>query len=205
MADTTAFFEECLNQLRRGDVHVRDAIISRVSERMIVLADRMLRRSPRLARWVEKEDLGQQATMRLHRSLANLAPATPQELLNLAAIHIRRELCDLARHHLGPRSYAANHDSRARQKLFSGGIQTAQGASDSDSDAHALAGWTEFHAFVETLPEHEKNVFCLLWYDGLNQSEAANVLGISERQLRRHWQSARLMIRNKFGDSGRFW
>ena len=205
MTDTTAFVEICLEQLRRGDDRVRDAIISRVSARMVVLADRMLRRSRRVARWVEKEDLAQRAAMRLHQALAELAPSTPEELLNFAALQLRRELCDLARHHLRAHGHGANYDSDAGRRLMAGSMLTAVDESNSHSGAHALAGWTEFHAYVDTLPADEKRVFNLLWYDGLTQVEAATVLGISERQLRRHWQSARLMIRKKFGDSGRFW
>jgi RNA polymerase sigma-70 factor (ECF subfamily) len=44
------------------------------------------------------------------------------------------------------------------------------------------------------LPDKEREVFNLLWYEGLSQQEAASVLSIDVRTVKRHWQSARIMI-----------
>jgi RNA polymerase sigma factor (sigma-70 family) len=61
------------------------------------------------------------------------------------------------------------------------------------SAAH-LERWAEFHRQVELLPEEEREITSLLWYHGLSQAEAAEMLGISERTLQRRWQSARLKL-----------
>ena len=52
--------------------------------------------------------------------------------------------------------------------------------------------WGEFHELVEQLPERQREVFELLWYHELNQEEAAEVLGISSRQVKRIWRDAKL-------------
>ena len=57
-----------------------------------------------------------------------------------------------------------------------------------------LDGWTEFHAQVEALPEDERQAVGLLYYQGLSQEEAAAVLGVSVRTVKRRWQSARLLL-----------
>jgi RNA polymerase sigma factor (sigma-70 family) len=62
-----------------------------------------------------------------------------------------------------------------------------------------LAAWTEFHEQVERLPEEEREVFSLLWYKGLSQAEAAEVLGVSDRTIKRRWQSARLHLHEALG------
>lgn len=43
-------------------------------------------------------------------------------------------------------------------------------------------------------------VFSLLWYEGLSQEEAAALLGVSLRTVKRRWQSARLKIAEAMGD-----
>ena len=40
-----------------------------------------------------------------------------------------------------------------------------------------LIEWTNFHDQVDNLPEEQRKVFDLLWYKGLTQPEAADVLG----------------------------
>ncbi len=47
---------------------------------------------------------------------------------------------------------------------------------------------------VGTLPEEERTVVDLLWFEGLTQAEAAIALGVSERTIRRKWYSARYLL-----------
>ncbi len=47
---------------------------------------------------------------------------------------------------------------------------------------------------TERLPAEEREVFDLLWYQELSQAEAAALLGVSERTIKRRWQSARIML-----------
>jgi RNA polymerase sigma factor (sigma-70 family) len=61
-------------------------------------------------------------------------------------------------------------------------------------DPSKLAQWGEFHKQVEALPPEEREVFNLLWYHEVPQSEAAALLNVSERTLQRRWQSARLKV-----------
>jgi RNA polymerase sigma-70 factor (ECF subfamily) len=70
----------------------------------------------------------------------------------------------------------------------------AGAAADESQEPSRLAAWTEFHAQTEALPEEEREVFDLLWYQGLPQAEAAGLLGVSERTVKRRWQAARLRL-----------
>jgi DNA-directed RNA polymerase specialized sigma24 family protein len=58
----------------------------------------------------------------------------------------------------------------------------------------SLLEWLEFHQRVEALPEQEREVFDLLWYEDMKQKEASEVLGVKLRTLKRRWQSARLIL-----------
>jgi DNA-directed RNA polymerase specialized sigma24 family protein len=59
----------------------------------------------------------------------------------------------------------------------------------------------KFHAAVEALPEDQRDVVSLLWYEELSQPEAADVLCISLATLKRRWQAARLALFDHLKDS----
>ena len=60
-----------------------------------------------------------------------------------------------------------------------------------------LASWREFHQRVEGLPEAEREVFELLWYQSLTQAEVAGILGISVPTVKRRWLTARLQLQER--------
>jgi RNA polymerase sigma-70 factor (ECF subfamily) len=66
--------------------------------------------------------------------------------------------------------------------------------SDTPDEPSHLAAWTEFHSQIDRLPAEEREIFDLLWYQELSQAEAAAQLGVSERTVKRRWQSARLLL-----------
>jgi DNA-directed RNA polymerase specialized sigma24 family protein len=53
-----------------------------------------------------------------------------------------------------------------------------------------LALWTEFHTQVAALPEDEREVFDLLYYQNLPRADAAALLNVSVKTLVRRWQKA---------------
>lgn len=185
-AGHTALLDDWLDDLRRGDLDARNALIDLACERLRRLARRMLRGYPRLGRWIETDDVLQGAMMRLHRSLAEVTPETPRRFYGLAATQIRRELIDLARHHHGPEGNGAKHHTDGGDAV---GVEADRRAGPEGLDA-----WTTFHEHVGELPEGQKEVFGLLWYDGLTQPEAASILGISLATLKRRWQEARIYL-----------
>ena len=100
---------------------------------------------------------------------------------------IRRTLLDLAKHHLGPHGHGANHHTDGE-----GGAMNDRAEQPED-----LEGWSAFHAQVEGLPDEEREVVGLLYYEGLTQEEAAAVLGVGLRTVKRRWQSARCILRQR--------
>src|SRR5258706_15757041 len=57
-------------------------------------------------------------------------------------------------------------------------------AADS-TDPGQLSLWTEFHEKVKDLPDELRESFELLWYQGLTQTEVADLLGVSTRTVQR--------------------
>jgi RNA polymerase sigma-70 factor (ECF subfamily) len=140
----------------------------------------MFRAEGRLRRWEETGDVVQNAALRLWRALQAAAPSSLHEFFRLAALQIRRELIDLARHHFGPAGAGAHHASLP-PPVQGEGEAPAVDPSDTSLEPSRLARWGEFHEKVGSLPEEGQQVFDLVWYQGLTHAEAAALLGVSTR------------------------
>jgi RNA polymerase sigma-70 factor (ECF subfamily) len=198
MADATSSTTEIqlrLDRLRAGDESARDDLVKIARERLSRLARKMLRSYPVVRRWEQTDDVLQNAALRLCRSLEAVKPESVRSFINLAAVQIRRELIDLARHYGGPHGPGRHHASPDRSD-GSGGPPDP--GTDTDDPAR-LADWTEFHVQVEALPAEEREVCDLLWYQGLPQAEAAALMGITERVVRYRWRAARLQLHERLG------
>jgi RNA polymerase sigma-70 factor (ECF subfamily) len=188
-----------LDRLKAGDESARKELLNCACERLTRLTRKMLKSYPRVKRWEETDDVFQNAAVRLYRALGEVRPATPADFFRLAALNIRRELLDLAKHYYGPQGQGTKHAS-VEEKPDAGGEAPAAGEpADADDGPNRLAAWTEFHQQIDRLPEEEREAFDLLWYQGLSQAEAADVLKVSERTIKRRWQSARLRLHEAMG------
>jgi RNA polymerase sigma-70 factor (ECF subfamily) len=187
---TTLLVQNCLDRLRAGDAAARDELIAVAAGRLRRLTHKMLTDFDRLKRWEDVEDVAQGAALRLYQALRDTVPETSLGFFRLGALQIRRELIDLARHYFGPRGTGANHASAAP-----GTDSVAPGdPSQSTYDPGRLAEWTEFHSHVERLPEEDRTLIDLLWYQGLPQEEVAGLLGVDVRTVQRRWVRVRLLL-----------
>jgi RNA polymerase sigma factor (sigma-70 family) len=186
----TTQIQHWVERLQRGDEAARKELLNCACQRLTELTRKMLKNFPRVKRWEQTDDVFQNAAMRLYRTLGEVRPGDAAEFFRLAALNIRRELLDLAKHYYGPRGRGARHASVAG---VSGPDVLAAQPSPSD-DPEQLGSWTEFHRQVDNLPEEERTVFDLLWYQELPQAEAAALLGVSERTIKRRWAAARLKL-----------
>jgi RNA polymerase sigma factor (sigma-70 family) len=186
---TTAQLQLWIDRMQAGDESARDHLINCCCTRLLQLTRKMLRRYPRVKRWEQTDDVLQNVSLRLRRTLAQVTPADVREFLKLASLNIRRELLDLVKHYCGPRglgtrylSDPVDHSAEPRQPA------------DIRDEPSRLAQWSEFHEKIQELPEEQREVFDLLWYQGLSQAEAAGVLAVTERTVQRRWQAARLQL-----------
>ena len=172
-----------------GDAAAHDALLHHACDRLLRLTRKMFHGYPNLRRWEQTDDVFQNSMVRLHRAMAGVLVESVRHFFNLAAVQVRRELLDLAKHHFGPEGGGANHHTDGQPADDEGGA-----IHDSAAEPDDLSGWGEFHAQVEKLPADELEVVNVLYYEGLTQDEAAKVLGISFRTLKRRWQSAKLKL-----------
>jgi RNA polymerase sigma factor (sigma-70 family) len=193
VSDQTARLQQLVDRLHRGDVAARYELLTCAGDGLLRLTRRMFHAERRLKRWEQTGDVFQNACLRLYLALAEFKPASVRDFYRLAALQIRRELIDLARHYYGPLGLGTRQTTQRPGRDSDRSPPTYEQADTSD-DPSGLASWCEFHEQVASLPDDEREMFDLLWYQGLSQAEAAAVVGISERSLQRRWQAARLHL-----------
>lgn len=188
MGHRTSELQRWIERLQEGDSAARDKLLECAQERLGMLAHKMLRGFPGVQRWEGVEDIVQQAQLRLWRALQDIAPGTVREFVGLAALQVRRTLIDLARHHCGPAGAGRNYLTPAP------GGTTPPEPMDTSADVEGLAAWSAFHEQIAGLPEKEREVFELHWYQGLTHGDTAEALHVSVDTVKRRWQSARLLL-----------
>lgn len=200
-AGNTAIVDNLISELREGNEEARDELIRVASARLLRLT-RKLRNSfhGSVGRWEQTDDVFQRATLRLCQSLEKVELNDSAHFFRLAATQIRRELIDLARHYKRMNAkHLTRHGESERSPSNAAGQDALFNPEQGTGNPHELQEWAEFHAMIEGLPEQLKNVVNLLWYHGMSQSEAAQVLETSERNVRRYWRAARLHLHEKLG------
>lgn len=189
------YLQECVSRYADGDDVALNELLQRSMNRLEVLTRAMFRDFARLRRWEETGDILQNASLRLYRALQLTRPANVRGYLALASLQIRRELTDLVRSYFGPEGIGANHETHDSVTLDRSSPTALSTAAASGSfDPQRLASWSDFHRAADRLPGDEREVFDLIFYQGLSQAEAAELLAISDRTLQRRWQSARLAL-----------
>jgi RNA polymerase sigma factor (sigma-70 family) len=187
-----------LQRMKDGDQAARDELVRGICGRLERLARRMLKDYPAVASATDTADVLQSALMRLLRSLDGLDrdPATTREFMALAAEQVRRELLDLTRHF-----------KSAKRGRGAKGVPITEGESTDEMfepaakfvDEDGLELWSAFHAAVEQLPVREREVVGLVFYHGWTQPQVAELLQMSDRQVRRDWRSACLKLTEALG------
>lgn len=187
---TTVRLQQCLQRLAIQDAAARTELMEHAARRLAVLAKRMFARVPALRHREDSEDAFQQAMLRLWESLEQVEPGTVAEFMSLAARQMRGALCDLARGHTELKETAERSQADVAAIREQGFVFNKQLA-DSTWAPDDLACWSEFHAAADRLREPERTAFDLLYYHALSQVEVADLMQVSERQVRRYWQSSR--------------
>lgn len=186
---TDTALQGLIDRANAGDPASMEALLDHSCDRLWRLTRKIFHCSGNLRRWEETADVFQNSMLRLHQALSKVQVESPRHFFNLAALNIRRELIDLARHHFGPEGIGGNHHTDHQPPDEAGGSLYVRSIEPED-----LSDWTFFHELVEKLPEAEREVVNLLFYEALSQDEAAKLLGVNVRTVKRRWQSARLRL-----------
>jgi RNA polymerase sigma factor (sigma-70 family) len=193
----TTMMVQWVDRMRAGDASARDELIRGFQGRLELLVRKMVGRDRRVGRWVEAEDVLQNALLRLLRALETVKPESTRAFFGLAAEQMRRELLDLARHYYGPEGEGANHESVAPHPDESrAGLDPAA----PEMNANDLERWGRFHEEVERLPVREREVVGLVFYHGWTQAQVAELFEVDVRTARRWWELALVRLHRVLED-----
>ncbi|MGF1581187.1 MAG: RNA polymerase sigma factor [Gemmataceae bacterium] len=188
--DTTSMLELCLEQLRNGDDAARNEILRLSQRRLKLHTRRMFQMSPSLKPLLETGDVLASVQMRLDRALRNLPNVhSARSFFKLAAKHVRYALIDIHRSYFRkgslkiPMTEQPNPDGSLKS-------ENLPNTCDSDDPSNLLV-LGEIHEKIQQLPQEEREVVDLHWYQGLTQREVAQILDTSTNSVEWLWLKAR--------------
>jgi RNA polymerase sigma-70 factor (ECF subfamily) len=111
----------------------------------------------------------------------NVNPKTAREFFGLSAQHIRWQIRDMLRKRT---SQQAGEDVLSQ---ITGGSTPLSGAEEGEK-------WELFWSAVDSLANEEREVFDLVWLNGLSQYEAAETIGKTRNQIDSIWRRIKIKI-----------
>jgi RNA polymerase sigma-70 factor (ECF subfamily) len=187
----TVHMQEWIQRWKAGDIKAADSLFRAVSLRLELIGRRMLRRFPAVRAATDSADVIQGSLVRLLQTLRRIEPESTRHFFNLAALHVRRELLDLARKF---RKTEATRFASADAT----GADVLEGA-DAPAPSDDLDLWCRFHEGVEQLPAEERELIGLAFYHGWTQAQIADLFQVNERTIRRRWHAACLHLNQLVG------
>jgi RNA polymerase sigma-70 factor (ECF subfamily) len=193
--NTTAAVERYLDELpsAAGDSATEPvvrALLDRSVRRLHQLCVSFLYKSyPRLARPplnLEADELLGAVVERLIKALREARPTSARQFFALASQHLRWELNEMARR--------LDKQPAAGKLLDESVPAPASSSSGLSPDAHRML------QAIERLPESEREAFELVRIQGMSQSEAAGVLGVSVATVNRRLSRCLQWLAAELGD-----
>jgi RNA polymerase sigma factor (sigma-70 family) len=167
------------------------ALLGRAVDRLHMLCSRMLHRSyPRLTFGpanVRSDEMLSAIVERLIKAMRQVRPRTVREFFALANQHVRWELNELVRR---LDQHGAVEELRDAPEPTAG----------SDSSSAMSASTARILGAIDRLPPDEREAFELVRIQGLTQPEAAEVIGVSDRTVKRRLDRGLAMLTRELGD-----
>jgi len=189
---TTAVIQRDLDDLDEDSLAepVVRALLDRAVRRLHLLCATLLYRSyPRLTQPplnLQVDELLSAVTERLLKAMREARPETVRQFFALANQHMRWELNDLAR--------------RLDEQPSAVGLQADLVPAPSSSGSGLTPNGRRMLEAIDGLPEDEREVFGLVRAQGITQTEAAQVLGVSAVSVKRRLNRGLRLLTEKLAD-----
>ena len=194
MSETTAALQSLLDRMNAGDPRAKNELITRANDRLGVVARRLLRGFPKVRAEEETAGVVNEAYPRLDKALADLKPGNVRQFLGLASLKMRQTLLDMVRRLTG-----RGEDERPDMVPLPGGEERGGDLPGRGDDLGVKARSLDVLEAIDQLPEAQREVVELLYFQGFTQAEAGEVLGVSEDTVKRRWAEARVALLTRLG------
>jgi RNA polymerase sigma-70 factor (ECF subfamily) len=190
--NTTAIVQRYLDALggeAPAEPIIRSLLDRAVGRLHLLCASLLHRKFPRLMRPplnLQTDELLGAVVERLLKALREVRPTTVRQFFALAGQHLRWELNDIAR----------RLDAQATAEAL------GDGAVPAPADSGSVLSPTA-RLIIETignLPDDEREVFDLVHIQGLTEPEAAAVLGVAARTVKRRLDRGIQLLTERLGD-----
>ena len=189
---TTAIVQRCLDELT-GEAPAEPVVrllLDRAFLRLQRFCATLLHHDyPRLTHPplnLQTDELLGAVVERLIKALREARPRTAREFFALAGQHMRWELNDLARR-------LDNQPSPVE-------LPEGQLPAPASSDSGLSPDGRRMLEAIENLPEEEREAFCLVRIQGLTQTEAARLLGVSAATVKRRLNRSLRLLTERLAD-----
>jgi RNA polymerase sigma factor (sigma-70 family) len=166
------------------------ALLDRAVRRLETLCAGILYRGyPRLAQpplSLQADELLGAVVERLLKAMREVRPRTVREFFALASQHMRWELNDLARRLDRQAPFVALNEALVPSPASSHAVLTPDGRRMLEA--------------IESLPADEQEAFSLIRIQGLTLDEAAEVLGVSTKTVKRRVNRGRMILAERLSD-----
>lgn len=176
---TTVYIQGALDQFLAGDPAAKGRLITLAEKRLMVLARKLKIAFPTSPE--ETAGVVNEAYLKLHKALDEVRPGTVRQFFALASLQMRRVLLDLARANRRRGKRGSLNDSENPID------PPAPGGEDRDEVRDLFDA-------IDRLDEELREVVNLLFFQGLTQAEAAQVLVVHEDTVKRKWAKARVIL-----------
>jgi RNA polymerase sigma-70 factor (ECF subfamily) len=192
---TTVAIQGYLDQLAEQSTNsaaepVVRALLARAVNRLHLLCAGLLyRKYPRLTRPplnLQSTELLSAVVERMLKAMREVRPGTVRQFFQIASQHMRWELNDVAR--------------RLDESAQAVELRDEFVAAPDDTDSRVSPSAQRVLEAVAALPDDEREVFDLIRIQGMTQTEAAELLGVSVRTVQRRLASSILILSDALAD-----
>jgi len=178
-----------LDKLRNNDKDAKNAIIVQTLNRLERISRRMFHKFPVLQQTEETGDILHMLVLKLDKALSHVTPDSVSGYFALVNLNLNWILKELARKAKMSRTLNVNGMNDVLNRV-----------SDPYHGPASNQDWFDFFEILDKLSSESREVFDLIWLQGLTQKQAAKILDVSLRTFIRRWIKSKLEIRKLIED-----
>jgi RNA polymerase sigma-70 factor (ECF subfamily) len=178
-----------LDKLRNNDKDAKNAIIVHTLNRLERISRRMFHKFPVLQQTEETGDILHMLVLKLDKALSHVTPDSVSGYFALVNLNLNWILKELSRKAKMSRTLNVNGMNDVLNRV-----------SDPYHGPASNQDWFDFFEILDKLSSESREVFDLIWLQGLTQKQAAKILDVSLRTFIRRWIKSKLEIRKLIED-----